>query len=73
MIPDWAKYFHTITSASRNFGRQNDQNSDTQQKIEKTRLLVHSMATNNGHTVTKYALEYVPKILDYGKKYPPHK
>jgi len=37
----------TIATTSRNFGRQSDLNSDTQNKMSKTRLFMHSITTNN--------------------------
>ena len=63
---------HSITSASRNFGRQSDRNLDTQHKNQKTRLLVYSMTTNIVQIITHYILKWVPRILDHGKGYPPH-
>jgi len=54
MAPDQVIGVPTITTASQNFGRQIDWDSDTQNKILKTRLFMCYMTTNIVHTVNNH-------------------
>ena len=67
--PDQVIEVPTIAAASWNFGRQIDRDSDTQNKMLKTHLLVYCMTTNNVYTVNTHILERSPKILDHGNQY----